>query len=142
MKFPLKRYALFVLLFTLLISCSYLPSSTKQYEEITPMLTVLTNVAQRAIEQGYYDKGEQAVLEYISQKKPQYTKWFEDRGYKIKVSEVADHAVVLICDYGKAVFEDTYCSAGFPDKDHRGKSIPCEFTMTKEEVKQICNTDL
>jgi len=138
MTFPFKRCAAIIFLLSLILSCSHLSDKKDQYDEISPMLNVLTNVVQRAVEQGYSDKGEQAVLEYISQKKPNYSKWFEDRGYRIRFSEIADYAVVMICDDDKAVFEDTYCKPGPPDKDHRGKGIPCEFTMTEEEARQIC----
>ena len=131
-----------VCLFLLFIvsGCAQISKGTKDYEEIPPMLSVLTNVAQSAIEQGYFQNGEQSVLDYIAKKKPKYTKWFEERGYKIRVAEVANHAVVMVCDDGKAVFEDTYCSGAFPDKDHSANSnqIGCEITMTKEEIKRIC----
>ena len=133
-----RKCTLYLFLLLIVIGCAQLSKGTKDYEEIPPMLSVLTNVAQGAIEQGYSEKGEQAVLDYIAQKKPILTEWFKGRGYRIRVAKVADHAVVMVCDDGKAIFEGTYWSGAFPDKDHRGKDIGCEFTMTEEEVRKIC----
>ena len=108
------------------------------YEEIPPMLSVLTNVAQGAVEKGYSVQGQDSALVYIGKEKPQFIDWFRGHWYQLLIEKVADYAVVMVCDNGKAVFEDTYCKEGFPDKDHRGKNIGCEITMTEEEVEEIC----
>ena len=124
----------------LLVGCLPTIKSAKDYEEIPPMLYILTNKAQLAIEEGYYDKGEQAVLDYVGKKNPDVLEWFVGRNYGLRVGMIADYAVVLVCDKGRPIFEDTYCKHGFPDKDHRSNNNlkSCEITMTIEEVKKFC----
>ena len=133
-----RKCTAYLFLRLIVIGCARPSNGIKNYEEIPPMLSVLTNVAQGGIEKGYSEKGEQSVLNFITQKKPILIEWFKNRGYKVQVAKVADRAVVMVCDNGEAIFEDTYCNGGFPDKDHRGKDIGCEFTMTEEEVKKNC----
>jgi|GEM_PF-2372776 len=130
-----------LLLLTLLFSgCLYNTYTSKSYDEIPPMLCLLTNKAQSAIEQGYFAQGEQAVLDYLASKNPNVYNWFTERNFKVRVNVVDDYAVVLVCDGGKSIFEDTYCSSGPPDKDHREKTNQkaCEFSMTTEEIKSFC----
>jgi len=124
----------------LLAGCLPTIKGAKDYEEIPPMLTILTNKAQLAIEEGYHDKGEQAVLDYVGNKNPEVLEWFADRNYELRVGVVADYAVVLVCDEGRPIFEDTNCNPGFPDKDYRSNNNlkSCEITVTIEEVKKFC----
>lgn len=123
----------------LLTSCSYSVSNSK-YDEIPSMLNVLTNKAQSAIEQGYLESGEQVVREYIGRKNPDVLEWFQKNSYELRVGKISEYAVVLVCDDGRPIFEDTYCNPGFPDKDHRNTAglHSCDITMTFEEVKNIC----
>ncbi len=106
------------------------------------MLNVLTNMVQSAVEQGYYEKGNQAVLEYVGKKNPNILKWFDENRYELRIGVVGDYAVVAVCDKGKPVFEDTYCNAGYPDKDHRSNPDlkSCAITMTTDEVKSFCHS--
>lgn len=133
----------FFLLLAVAIShsgCISTIKGVKNYEEIPPMLYILTNKAQLAIEEGYYDRGEQAVLDYIGGRNPVVLEWFKDRNYKIKVGMIVNYAVVLVCDEDKPIFEDTYCNSGPPDKDFRSNNdlYTCQITMTNEEVKNFC----
>ena len=73
----------------MLVGCVPAIKVTKDYEEIPPMLTVVTNKAQLAVEEGYYDKGEQAVLDYIEMKNPNVLEWFKDRNYSLRVGVVS-----------------------------------------------------
>ena len=104
------------------------------------MLNLLTNIAQSAVEQGYFAGGEEAVLKYISEKNPNVYGWVQEHSYEIRVGLIDNYAAIMVCDDGKPVFEDTFCESGPPDKDHRGNTNqePCEITMTREEVKDIC----
>lgn len=131
----------FLLLILFFSGCLYNKYASERYQEIPPMLRLLTNKAQNAIEQGYFDKGEQAVLDYLANKNPNVCNWFKDRNLKVRVNEVDGYAVVLVCDGEKPIFEDTYCSAGPPDKDYREETIKktCEFSMTINEIKNICD---
>jgi hypothetical protein len=124
----------------LLVGCFPTIKGAKDYEEIPPMLDILTNKVQLAIEEGYYDKGEQAVLAHVGMKNPDVLEWFAVRNYELRVGIIADYAVVLVCDEGRPIFEDTYCNPGFPDKDHRSNNNlkSCEISMTIEEVKKFC----
>jgi len=136
-----SRFILSLVAVTLLfVGCIPAIKSAKDYEEIPPILSILTNKAQLAIEEGYSDKGEQAVFDYIEKKNPNVLEWFKENNYRLRVGVVADYAVVLVCDENRPVFEDTYCNSGFPDKDHRSDNNlrPCEITMTIEEVKEYC----
>lgn len=122
----------------LFTSCQTLPN--QHYEEIPSMLNVLTNKAQSALEQGYFQKGDQAVREYIARKNPNILKWFTDHNYDLQFGVVGDYAIVMVCNESRPIFEDTYCNPGYPDKDHRVNHNlgSCEFTMTVEEVKSFC----
>ncbi len=112
----------------------------KDYEQIPSMLNVLTNKAQSALEEGYLNNGEKAAREYIMGKNPDVLIWFDKNDYEVRMRNIEGYAVVLVCDNGKPVFEDTYCNPGEPDKDYRdNKSLEaCEFTMTSEEVNSLC----
>lgn len=121
----------------LFIGCQTIP--IRHYEEIPSMLDVLTNKAQSAIEQGYKD--EHAIRDYVGKKNPDVLKWFDENNYELRMGGVGTYAVVMVCDEGRPIFEDTYCNSGFPDKDHRGNQslVVCEFTMTTiEEVNRFC----
>ena len=137
-----KRSLFFILLLATIIltSCSYVVNSHKNYDEIPSMLNVLTNKVQIAFEDGYFDKGKEAGLEYIRKKYPNVYDWFDKRQYEIEVGTVDEYAVVMVCDKGRPIFEDTYCSGGPPDIDHRNELNlkSCKITMTVEEVKNIC----
>lgn len=124
----------------LLTGCLQSVTMVKNYDEIPSMLNVLTNKVQIALEDGYFDQGDKAVLEYVREKNPNVYDWFAQRHYEIEVEAVGDYAVVMICDKGRPVFEDTYCCGGPPDKDHRGNPNlnSCEITMTLEEVEHVC----
>lgn len=126
--------------FVLLTGCLSAVSNAKDYEEIPSMLNILTNLVQSAVEQGYYEKGDQAVTEYVGKKNPNILKWFAENNYEVRWRVVMSYGVVVVCDRGKPIFEDTYCNAGYPDKDHRGNPnlTSCEITMTPDEVKSIC----
>ena len=138
----LRIYSLIIFLVgsVLFCGCSTCKIFGRNYDEIPPMLDVLTKKVQVALEKGYYKGDENALLEYVAQKDPNTLNWFVDKNYEIRVSEIAENAVVLICDDGKALFEDTSCKSGPPDRDYRNNSTckPCEITMTLEEVKAIC----
>lgn len=136
-----RNFLPLILIVTILLAgCLSTVTYDNNYEEIPSMLDVLTSKVQIAVEDGHLDKGEQAVLEYVSNINPNVYNWFIERGYEIRVGVVSDYAVVMICDKGQPVFEDTYCDSGPPDKDHRGNPNlkSCEITMTDEEVKDIC----
>ena len=134
------RHLFALLLIVLLTGCVHRFCNGKNYEEIPPMLQLITNNAQRAVEEGYFTQGEEAVLEYIREKNANAYNWFQEREYQIRVGQVDGYAVVTVCDEGKPVFEDTFCEAGRPDKDHRGNASQesCEITMTPKEVQMIC----
>ncbi len=104
------------------------------------MLNILTNTVQSAVEQGYFQKGESAIWDYVSKKNPNIFNWFKENKYELKVDVVDDYAIVMVCDKGKPIFEDTFCEAGFPDKDHRNNPNLnlCKITMTAEEVQSVC----
>lgn len=141
MKKDLKQFLSFLLLAIILFTgCLPYVSKVTDYEEIPSMLNVLTNNVQSAVEQGYFKKGEQAVLEYVSEKNPNVLNWFNEHKYELRVGVVDIYAVVMVCDNGKPIFEDTYCDPGFPDKDHRGNTNlkSCKITMTSEEVRNFC----
>ena len=124
----------------LITGCAFHINKTQHYEEIPPMLNILTNKAQIAVEEGLFNKGgESAVFEYIKGRNPNVLSWFDDRNYVLKIGVVSDTAVVLVCNQDKPIFEDTYCKPGEPDKDHRNSSLKaCEITMSEEEVTEIC----
>jgi len=128
---------IFIILFA---GCTFPGIKTQHFEEIPSMLNVLTNKAQIAVEEGLFNSGgEQAVLEYISKKNPNVLNWFAKRNYELKIGVLADKAVVLVCDEGKPIYEDTYCNPGAPDKNHRNSSLQaCEITMSEIEVTEIC----
>ena len=138
-----NKYLFFALLLStiLLNGCLHVLTSVKNYDEIPSMLNLLTNKVQVALEDGYFDKGEPAIIEYIKKKNPNVYEWFMKHKYEIKVGVVSDYAVVMVCDNGKPIFEDTYCRSGPPDKDHRGNKDlkSCEITMTVQEINNICN---
>jgi hypothetical protein len=104
------------------------------------MLNILTNKAQLAVEEGLFNTGgEQAVLEYIGKKNSNVLNWFAERNYELKIGIIAGMAVVLVCDQGKPVFEDTYCNPGAPDKNRLNSSPQsCEIIMSEIEVSEIC----
>lgn len=139
-QYKSRFFLSFVAVTILLVGCFPTIRGAKYYEEIPPMLDVLTSKAQLAIEEGYYEKGEQAVLDYVKKKNPNVLEWFVDRNYRLRVGVIADYAVVLVCDEGRPIFEDTYCNPGFPNKDHRNNTnlSSCEITMTIEEVLKFC----
>ena len=124
-----------------LAGCASNSTKSQGYAEVPSMLNVLTNKAQMAVEEGLYDKGgEAAVLEYVNTKNPNILTWFSDNALELRVGVIADTAVVMVCDHGIPVYEDTYCRPGEPDKDHRNSSLQlCEITMTKDEVSEICD---
>ena len=139
MKIKTRSFLPFFLIIIILISGCV--SAVKKHEDTPSMLTLLTNKAQIAVEDGYFEEGgEQAVLEDVSKKNPNVYNWFIERGYEIRVGVVIGYAVVMVCDKGNPVFEDTYCNGGDPDKDHRGNPNlkSCEITMTIEDVKKFC----
>lgn len=137
-----KRYSspLLFIVMPLLIGCFSSVAVANNYEEIPSMLNVLTNKVQSAVEKGYYEKGEQAVLDYVNKKNPNVMRWFAENNYELRVGVVGDYAVVTVCDEGRPIFEDTYCNPGYPDKDHRKNRTlkSCEITMTAEEAKSFC----
>ena len=105
------------------------------------MLDGLTKKAQVAVEEGYLQKGEKESLAYIKSLNPGAYNWFVENDYQIKLADVAGHAVVLICKDSNLLFEDTDCVPnGEPDKNHTNDPapVPCEITMTPEEVNAIC----
>lgn len=120
--------------------CAFQINKAQNFEEIPSMLNLLTNKAQIAVEEGLFNNGgEQAVLEYINNKNPNVLSWFNERNYELKIGVIADIAVVLVCDHGKPIFEDTYCNPGAPDKDHSKSSLQsCKITMSEIEVAEIC----
>ena len=136
----MKYRGYFILVVFLVVILSANCASTATYEEIPSMLNILTNKAQSALEQGQFEKGEQAVIDYIRIKNPNVVEWFVKNNYKLRLGVIGDYAVVVVCDKGRPIFEDTYCNPGYPDKDHRGnKNLKlCEITMTIEEVKNFC----
>jgi hypothetical protein len=132
-------HAILILIF-IFAGCALPGTKTQHYDEIPSMLNVLTNKAQSAVDDGLFDRGgEQAIFEYINNKNPNTISWFTKRNYVLKIGVVADTAVVLVCDQGKPIFEDTYCNPGAPDKDRRNSSQQsCEITMSEIEVRAIC----
>jgi hypothetical protein len=120
--------------------CAFQSSKSIGYPEVPSMLNILTNKAQIAVEEGYFDKGgETAVLEYVNNKSPNTLTWFSDQGLDLRVGVVSATAIVMVCDQGAPVYEDTYCRPGAPDKDHRNSSIQeCEIIMTEAEVLKAC----
>lgn len=130
-------YAMAVVLLT---GCLPAISKEDRHVEVPPMLDVLTNVAQSALEQGYFDGNEAAVVEYIRKRKPNIYNWFNERDYRIRVKAIANVAVVLICSKNRPIFEDTYCRSGPPDRDYTETqgTTACEFTMTSGEILIIC----
>ena len=141
----MKKYkgllSLVFIVILFLAGCASNSTKSQGYPEVPSMLNVLTNKAQMAVEEGLYDKGgEAAVLEYVNTKNPSILTWFSDNALELRVGVIADTAVVMVCDHGIPVYEDTYCRPGAPDKDHRNSSSQlCEITMTKEEVSEICD---
>lgn len=137
-KYPGYFIPFIFLAIILLTSCKTLPK--QRYEEIPSMLNLLTNKAQSAFEQGYFDKGEYAVREYISNRNPEVLGWFDKNNYELRIGVVGGYSVVMVCDKSGPIFEDTYCNPGYPDKDHRDNQNLrlCELTMTVEEVERFC----
>jgi len=129
-----------LLFFVTCLGCSPYGIKEKNYEEIPSMLNLLTNKVQSAVEEGYFENGEQAVLEYVAEKDPSILKWFDEQKYKLRIGVINNYAVVAVCDDDKPIFEDTYCRPGKPDKDHRLNSDlkSCDITMTAEEISSIC----
>ena len=126
--------------FLLIVVTNCQTSSKNNYDEIPSMLNIVTNKAQSALEQGYFEKGEQAVLDYIGKKNQNVYKWFTENNYELRTKPIDGYAVVMVCNEGKPIFEDTYCKPGKPDKDHRGNQTlkSCDITMTIKEVKDFC----
>lgn len=124
----------------LLSGCAFQSAKIQGYPEVPSMLNVLTNKAQIAVEEGQYDKGgESAVLDYVNTKNPKTLMWFSEQGLDLRVGVIAETAVVMVCDQGTPVYEDTYCRPGAPDKDHRSSSLlECEISMTEAEVLEVC----
>lgn len=124
----------------LFMGCAQFPNGSSDYEEAKKMLSVLTSIAQASLEDGYFKNGEQSALEYIAERKPKIVDWFTERGYRIRMADIADHAVVMICKGDKPIFEDTSCINKNPDIDHRSNLnvTGCNITMTKEMVRGIC----
>ncbi len=142
MKFFEKIASVVILIVSLSLSgCAFQSAKSQGYPEVPSMLNVMTNKAQIAVEEGLYDiGGESAVLEYVSNKSPNNVKWFSDRDLQLKIGVVSDTAVVMVCDQGIPVYEDTYCRPGAPDKDHRVSSLQlCEITITEEDILKACN---
>ncbi|HDZ02000.1 MAG TPA: hypothetical protein ENH52_11170 [Nitrospirae bacterium] len=138
----IKEDFLFKILILIIIftGCTFQGIKSQHFEEIPSMLNVLTNKAQLAVEEGLFNMGgEQAVLEYINNKNPNVLSWFNERNYELKIGVITDTAVVLVCDQGKPIFEDTYCNPGAPDKNHSNSSLQsCEITMSEIEITEIC----
>jgi len=128
-----------VLLFTF-VGCAIITTRSEHYEEVPSMLNLLTNKAQIAVEEDIFNSGgEQAVFEYIIKNNPNVLNWFAENKYELKIRTVADTAVILVCDEGKPIFEDTYCNAGAPDRDYRNTTLmTCEITMSEAEINEIC----
>ena len=134
-----KKYLIpFVII--LLSGCQILPN--RDYEELPSMLTVLTIKAQGALEQGYFGD-EQTARDHVRSKNPEVWEWFDKNGYELRMGKVGDYAVVTVCDKNRPIFEDTFCKAGYPDKDHRKDhdTKSCGLTMTVEEVDGICRIE-
>ena len=136
-----KRGSFCFIVILLLSGCVFSDPKSKDYSEVPSMLNVLTNKAQIAIEEGIYTQGgETAVLAYIRNKNPNILIWFSDQGLELRIGEIANTAIVMVCDHGVPIYEDTYCNPGAPDKDHRASSgAQCEIAMTKVEVFKICD---
>jgi hypothetical protein len=122
-------------------ACSCFSPCPKNYDELITKLDGLTKKAQVTLDEGYFDRSHAEGLAYIKSLNPAAYNWFVDNDYEIKVADVDNHAVVLICKDGRSLFEDTDCLPnGRPDKDRTISSNPelCEITMTAEEVNAIC----
>lgn len=130
-----------IVLLVMISACRSMPICDKQHDQLITMLEGLTKKAQNALDEGYLKKGEKEALEYIKSLNQGAYIWFGQNDYQIKLTDVAGHAVVLICKDGIAIFEDTDCVVnGEPDKDHTEEGAkPCIFTLTEEEVWKICN---
>jgi len=135
-----KKYSFALAMIIICVGCAYHPFSKKRFDVNDGRLSELTSIAQSAVKQGYLRGGEEAVFDYIQAKDPTILEWYRKNGYKIVISEVSNHAVIMICYKNKAILEDTNCTDGDPDKDYRNstENIPCEVTMTEEEVNSIC----
>ncbi len=128
---------IFILLLIFIVGCGL--KYTKDYEEIPSMLNILTNKVQLAVNNKKIANNKDELIKYLKSNHQNTYNWFTEHGYEINVDLIKGIAVVMICDDGKPVFEDTYCHAGAPDKDYRKSNLTsCETTMTEKEVKQIC----
>ncbi len=127
---------IFILLFVITAFGCSMVDRKASYEEIPPMLSTLTNKAQRAVEKGHSKQDE--IYNYTFSKNPNILRWFEDNGYRLKFSAESGHAIVMVCDGGRALFEDTYCKSGRPDRDFTGTKTDCKLTLSKAEVAEIC----
>jgi hypothetical protein len=87
----------FLLSIFLLAGCPPFVNKSASYEEIPSMLNVLTNSVQSAVEQGYFNNGEQAVIDYVRSKNPNIIDWFEENNFNLRVDVVEDIAVVMVC---------------------------------------------
>ena len=131
--------AVVVLTALFLTGCFHQKQASNGYAEVPPMLSIVTLKAQVAVEQGVSQNGESAVLEAVGGMNSNVVDWFDEQGLELKIGTVADTAVVLVCDQGTPVYEDTYCQPGAPDRDHRGSGLEsCEITMTEQDVLEIC----
>ena len=129
----------FIIILAMIGACAV--PKTRHYEEIPSMLNLVTSKAQIAVDDGVYKTGGQrAVIEYIRSKNPEVLRWFTERDYELIIGVVADTAVVLVCDQGKPVYEDTYCRPGKPDRDHSDSALEaCVITLSESQIAEICD---
>ena len=135
-----KNFVMSLFLFLFIFGCAHFSNDSMDHEDVIEMLNVLTSFAQGALEVGHFGNGGQVFLDYLSTENLKLKEWFVERGYTIKAARVADHAVIMICYKDKAIFEDTDCDPGPPDRDYRKEPTKpdCEITMTQKEVTEIC----
>jgi uncharacterized protein YcfL len=128
-----------VMTFLLLSGCSNQKQVPKSYAEVPSMLNILTNKAQVVVENGGSGQNEVAVLKAVREMNPKVASWFDDQALELKIGAVAETAVVMVCDQGRPVYEDTYCQPGAPDRDHRNSGLEtCEITITEQDLMDIC----
>lgn len=116
-------------------------SVTKNYDEVPPMLTALTKKAEVALADGCISNNLRATRECVAKYGAEQLQWFDDNGLEVRFKAIGGKAVVLVCDHGTLIFEDTYCKVKGPDRDYRehNEDMPCEVTMKDVEVKEICS---
>jgi len=115
-----------------------LHTGARNHEQVPSMLDQYTAKAEAAVLRGKTLEGD--ILDYAASKNPNVSGWFEDEGYTLRAGVVGGHAVVLVCAGDKALFEDTYCAHGTPDRDFSAgpEDLPCAITMTEQEVSAVC----